>query len=78
MIVRLRDTQSGLKSIDVTAVSNIARIRPGDVRFSTPTRDPIDETATKSRNSRQATWRLVATDDVGNSTRCTGSGRLVF
>jgi hypothetical protein len=78
MTVRLQDTQSGLKSIDVTAVDNIERIRPGDVRFSTPTHDPIDETATKSRRNRQATWRLVATDDAGNSSRCTGSGRLVF
>lgn len=78
MTVRLQDTQSGLKSIDVTRVSNIERIRPGDVRFSTPTRDPVDETAIKSRRNRQATWRLVATDDVGNSTRCTGSGSLAF
>jgi hypothetical protein len=78
MTVRVRDTGTGLTSIDVTALRNIASIRPGDVVFDTPTRDPVAQTATKARTGRQARWTLVATDAADNSTQCTGSGPFVF
>lgn len=78
MTVRVQDAGSGLVSIDVTALENIASITPGDQTYSPPNKDPVDETAVKADPSQRARWSILASDAAGNTTRCTSTGFLQF
>lgn len=73
IIVRIQDTESGLRQITVSDTQNaIVTVAP----FTQGTNAPVDVRARRADSSQPGRFKIAAEDMSGNVTRCTTTGTI--